>query len=341
MGGTKEQIKAQKRRHYLRHKESIIAYQKSYREKNFDKISEREKRRRLSLDPEEARRIKREEYLRNRETYRAYGRAKRAKKRAENPPPPTLMQQLGMTGRFKDLPKLEKLRFHAEFRKRNAKRLSALAKARYDPQKASDNWARYYAKNAPSLREKQKARTRSDPAKYRALGRAYREADPAKAKARWRAYYAKNRDKMIARSAIYAKENPEKRRATTRAWAKKKYNEDSAFKMMARMRVRFCEILRKQNQKNSFSLRMNKDDLRAHIEKQFLPGMTWENHGKVWHVDHIRPCSSYDFGDPEQARACFSLPNLRPLWAKENMQKKAKILPHLFPPEVAAHKFTK
>ena len=29
-----------------------------------------------------------------------------------------------------------------------------------------------------------------------------------------------------------------------------------------------------------------------HIEKQFKSGMTWDNHGKVWHVDHIIPYHS-------------------------------------------------
>lgn len=62
------------------------------------------------------------------------------------------------------------------------------------------------------------------------------------------------------------------------------------------------------------------DELRAHIEKQFTPGMTWANYGE-WHVDHIRPCASFDLSDPEQFAACFNWSNLQPLWAAENLSK--------------------
>ena len=64
-------------------------------------------------------------------------------------------------------------------------------------------------------------------------------------------------------------------------------------------------------------------ELRAHIEAQFKPGMTWANHGK-WHIDHIRPCASFNLTDPEQQRQCFNYKNLQPLWAEENLRKSDK-----------------
>lgn len=68
-------------------------------------------------------------------------------------------------------------------------------------------------------------------------------------------------------------------------------------------------------------------ELRAHLEKQFLGGMSWANMGD-WHIDHIVPLASFsisDHADPELRRA-WALSNLRPLWAKENMSKGAKKL---------------
>lgn len=67
------------------------------------------------------------------------------------------------------------------------------------------------------------------------------------------------------------------------------------------------------------------DELVQHLEKQFKPGMSWENHGQ-WHIDHIRPVSSFTFEsihDPA-VKKCWALENLQPLWAYENMRKNAK-----------------
>lgn len=53
--------------------------------------------------------------------------------------------------------------------------------------------------------------------------------------------------------------------------------------------------------------------------------MTWENYGfYTWHIDHIRPCASFDLSDPEQQKICFNYKNMQPLWAHENLSKHAK-----------------
>ena len=65
--------------------------------------------------------------------------------------------------------------------------------------------------------------------------------------------------------------------------------------------------------------------LRQHLQAQFTNGMSWENYGKHgWHIDHIRPCASFDLADPEQQRQCFHYSNLQPLWAVDNMRKGAR-----------------
>ena len=62
------------------------------------------------------------------------------------------------------------------------------------------------------------------------------------------------------------------------------------------------------------------ETVKAHLEKQFADGMSWDNRG-AWHVDHIRPCASFDLTDPEQQRQCFHYTNLQPLWAEDNLRK--------------------
>lgn len=64
------------------------------------------------------------------------------------------------------------------------------------------------------------------------------------------------------------------------------------------------------------------DDLAAHLERQFLPKMTWANMGR-WHIDHILPRSmfTYETAEDEGFKACWALSNLRPLWGRDNLKK--------------------
>lgn len=61
----------------------------------------------------------------------------------------------------------------------------------------------------------------------------------------------------------------------------------------------------------------------GHLEARFSPGMAWGNYGD-WHVDHRRPCASFDMTDPEQFADCWELSNLQPLWAADNIRKGAR-----------------
>jgi hypothetical protein len=50
--------------------------------------------------------------------------------------------------------------------------------------------------------------------------------------------------------------------------------------------------------------------------------MTWENWSvNGWHIDHIKPLSSFDLTDTEQLKEACSYNNLQPLWAKDNLKK--------------------
>lgn len=69
-----------------------------------------------------------------------------------------------------------------------------------------------------------------------------------------------------------------------------------------------------------------KHELRAHIEKQFRPGMTWENRAK-WHIDHIVPIASFKRKGTllREIKVCWGLANLRPVWRLENQRKHDKL----------------
>lgn len=67
-------------------------------------------------------------------------------------------------------------------------------------------------------------------------------------------------------------------------------------------------------------------DLRDHIERQFTGRMNWKSFmaGDI-HIDHIIPQSHFDMSNDDEWRSCWSLANLRPLWAKDNLKKSNRI----------------
>jgi len=69
-----------------------------------------------------------------------------------------------------------------------------------------------------------------------------------------------------------------------------------------------------------------KDDLVGHLEKQFTDGMTWDNYGE-WHIDHKVPVSAHNFKTTSHRdfKRCWSLKNLQPMWAKDNMSKGPRL----------------
>ncbi len=93
-----------------------------------------------------------------------------------------------------------------------------------------------------------------------------------------------------------------------------------------KLRYRINEAI-KFNYKSSHTLQLlgcSIDFLKQHLESKFKSGMTWENYGK-WHVDHIKPCASFDLSKPEEQKKCFNYNNLQPLWAVDNLRKGCKI----------------
>ena len=70
------------------------------------------------------------------------------------------------------------------------------------------------------------------------------------------------------------------------------------------------------------------EELKHHLESKFLPGMSWDNYGlHGWHIDHIIPKEFFEFNSAEDAefQYCWSLNNLQPMWAEDNIRKSNKI----------------
>jgi hypothetical protein len=110
-------------------------------------------------------------------------------------------------------------------------------------------------------------------------------------------------------------------------YERKRYKEDINYMITKLLRCRFAEII-KSKKSIKFDSVLNfigcsVDYLREYLESKFKDGMTWENKGE-WHIDHIKPCASFDITDIEEQKKCFHYTNLQPLWAKDNISKGCK-----------------
>ncbi len=122
-------------------------------------------------------------------------------------------------------------------------------------------------------------------------------------------WYKKNRKLTLKRVKNRAKYNREEVREYKRKWAK-----NNSHSMEWRALLTSC--LRRMGEKKIGRtidlLGYSAEQLQHHIEKLWSPGMSWENR-KEWHIDHIRPLSS--FGRNELPSIVNALSNLQPLWA--------------------------
>lgn len=118
-----------------------------------------------------------------------------------------------------------------------------------------------------------------------------------------------------------------KYRARYNKWRQEKYATDINFRLQKALRDRLYQAL-VSNVKSQPTLELlgcSTEQLKTHLESQFKENMSWDNWSiKGWHIDHIRPCSSFDLSDPAQQKECFHYTNLQPLWASENLKKNNK-----------------
>ena len=162
------------------------------------------------------------------------------------------------------------------------------------------------------------------------------------------------------RTNAWRKENPEKKKQQDnlwrqtekskkyqREWSSKNSNARAKYSSNWRNKTQLLqkEYRKKQRSKPSWKIRqavsqafvrIKKDkplnalellgctweEAKNYIESLWQEGMTWENHGRYgWHIDHIRPVSSFK---EDELHLINRLENLQPLWWHDNLTKSNK-----------------
>jgi hypothetical protein len=213
-----------------------------------------------------------------------------------------------------------KKRWFQEDYSKNKEKYLQRSKKNYIKRKVYHNkWMSEYSKR-PEIKERRREWSRNW---------CSRPENKERRKEYMKGYNLKNRERIQEYKKKYRSSAEGKKRI--REGLLKKLRTDPAFKLIRKIRTSVGHIL-KPYRKSMPTLQLlgvpNVEFLWNHLEKQFQPGMTRENHGK-WHIDHIIPIDYYkknfDLNKSEIQQKCFHYTNLQPLWAFDNMSKGAKI----------------
>jgi hypothetical protein len=137
--------------------------------------------------------------------------------------------------------------------------------------------------------------------------------------------YWANRAKVLSR-----RKKPEVK-ARIHMYRNKKLSTDLGFRISVRLRNRVRTAVSRIGARKRAPIKTEEligcsiNELIAQFKAQFTPGMTYKKllAGEI-HIDHIRPCASFDLTKESDQKKCFHHTNLQPLWAKDNLSKNAK-----------------
>ena len=172
----------------------------------------------------------------------------------------------------------------------------------------------------------------------------YRETHTSQIKIGHASWYKRNTDYVKAKVRNWVQQNKEQVRKVKREWVINNRETVLDYKHKAYQRVKNNLEYRLSHAFGSGmyrALKLDKagrsweslvgytiNELKQHLESKFLPGMTWDNYGKHgWHIDHIIPQDFFEFDSTADVefQYCWSLDNLQPLWAADNIRKSNKL----------------
>jgi hypothetical protein len=196
--------------------------------------------------------------------------------------------------------------YRREYQKAHRDRLNALKRTAYSNDKKAAKKAYYENNRERILRQKRDYYLR----KKDAINE-YRE---------------QNKSKISAQNSRWHRVNRERVRERKRECSRRRY-QNPRNRIESNIRRRIGKLLRgtlKPDHSEAL-LGCRFEEFISYIEFMFKPGMSMQNYGRKWHLDHIMPCSAFDLKREDQARRCFHFTNLRPMWAKANLRKGSKI----------------
>lgn len=180
--------------------------------------------------------------------------------------------------------------------------------------------------------------SRRNTKKYQEYQKTYRRENAEKLSERDKEKYRKNPEPYLRRSKEQKLRDPEGYKKYLKNWQQKnreylnryivnRLHTDINFKLRHTLRSQLLKALNGLSKTNSAIkyLGCSIEFYKGYMEAKFRDGMSWENHGKVWHIDHIIPCNSFDLAIELNREKCFHYTNMQPLLVHENLSKGDKL----------------
>lgn len=177
---------------------------------------------------------------------------------------------------------------------------------------------KHYRHHAASTSTMQKIRQRTREWNYahRAAKGAVPLTDPKRMMCK---AYASMRWLMPKREVLSEEERRSKRISYKREAKKRRKARDPVFRWWAHAKRRHAKLLKGTHLTPSQALGCTRDELRQHIEAQFVDGMSWDDR-QGWHIDHVIPTAAITSANVDAKIVCHYT-NLRPMWAEDNRAK--------------------
>ena len=138
-------------------------------------------------------------------------------------------------------------------------------------------------------------------------------------------YKAKIRDEIKEYNRIYNIQNRLEIQTRQTRTHKERRKTDMNYKMSILLRSRLQKFCRGNYSSIQNLVGCSIQNFRYWIEYNFSIEMNWNNHGTIWHIDHVLPCSKFDLTNDIELRICSNWKNLRPLLAEKNLSKNNKL----------------
>lgn len=152
-------------------------------------------------------------------------------------------------------------------------------------------------------------------------------------------YKQKNKDKIKEYNKNYKKENKDKIKEYNKNYNinnrlviqdrqtknnKERRKNDIKYKLTINLRNRIKKFFKGEISSSKY-IECSMETFQQWLSYQFEQDMNFENYGTLWHLDHVIPCSLFDFNNELEKYYCFNWSNYRPLYKNKNLSRQNKL----------------